>query len=52
MVIRKKKIRKKKKNETSEALTKVTEGNELHVAAIILKELAERNKRKKILERK
>jgi len=52
MVIRKKIIRKKKKNETSEALAKVTGGDELHVASIILKELAERNKRKKILEKK
>jgi hypothetical protein len=52
MVVRKKIIRKKKKNETSDALTKITGGNELEVASVILKELAERKKRNKILEKK
>ncbi len=49
MVGRKKIIRKKKRNETSEALAKVTGGKELEVASIIIKQLAERNRRKKML---
>jgi len=52
MIVKKRVIRKKKKNETTEALTKVTGGDELQVASIILKELAERKRRKKILEGK
>ena len=42
MAVRKKIIRKKKINETSEALTKITGGNELEVASVILQELAEK----------
>lgn len=52
MVVKKKIIRKKKKNETKEALAKITGGDELQIASIILKELAERKKRKKLLEKK
>ena len=49
MVVRKKIIRKKKLNETSEALDKFTDWKELEVASIIIKQLAERNRRKKML---
>ena len=42
----KKIIRKKKKNETEDALSKVMGTKELEVAAVILKELAERKERK------
>ena len=49
MVI-KKIIRKKKKNETEDALRKVMGSEELEIAAVILKELAERKKRKKKIE--
>ena len=43
-------IRKKKKNEAKEALAKASGGEELEIAAKILGELRERNKRKKIIE--
>ena len=42
MVIKKRILRKKKKNEASEALAKVSGSEELEMAATILKELAER----------
>ena len=48
----KKIIRKKKKNETEDALRKVMGSEELEIAAVILKELAERKKRKKKIENK
>ena len=51
MAVRKKIIRKKKPNETSEALAKVTDGKELEVASVIIKQLVERNRRKKMLEK-
>ena len=43
-------IKKKKKNEAKEALTKVSGGEELEIAANILGDLRERNKRKKIIK--
>tara|TARA_B100000575_G_scaffold52415_1_gene39194 strand:- start:237 stop:398 length:162 start_codon:yes stop_codon:yes gene_type:complete len=43
-------IKKKKKNEAKEALAKASGGEELEIAAKILGELRERNKRKKIIE--
>ena len=43
-------IKKKKKNEVKEALAKASGGEELEIAAKILGELRERNKRKKIIE--
>ena len=45
MVVRKI-IRKKKRNETEDALSKVMGTKELEMAAVILKELAERKERK------
>ena len=39
-------VRKKKKNEAQDALNKVMGGEELEIAAVILKELAERKDRK------
>ncbi len=51
MVI-KKIVRKKKKNETEDALNKVMGSKELEVAAMILKELAERKERKSKIENK
>lgn len=51
MVVRKV-IRKKKKNETKDALNKVMGGKELEIAAVILKELAERKKRKNKIKSK
>ena len=51
MVVRKI-IRKKKKNETEDALSKVMVTKELEVAAVILKELAERKERKSKIENK
>ena len=42
-------IKKKKKNEAKEALAKASGGEELEIAAKILGELRERNKRKSIL---
>lgn len=50
MGIRRKIIRKKKKNEASEALAKVSGVKELEIAANILKELAQRKKRKNKIE--
>ena len=52
MPIRKKIVKKKRKNEAKEALAKASGGEELEIAAKILGELRERNKRKKILEKK
>ena len=49
MVVRKF-VRKKKKNETEDALNKVMGSKELEIAAVILKELAERKKRKRKIE--
>ena len=43
-------IKKKKKNEAKEALAKAIGGEELEIAAKILGELRERNKRKRIIE--
>ena len=51
MVVRKI-IRKKKKNETEDALSKVMGTKELEVAAVILKELAERKERQSKIEDK
>ena len=44
-------IRKKKKNETEEALAKVSGAEELEMAATILRELAERENRKGKIEK-
>ena len=52
MPIKRKIVRKKRKNEAKEALAKARGGEELELAAKILSELRERNKRKKILEGK
>ena len=52
MVIKKRILRKKKKNEASEALAKVSGSEELEMAATILKELAERKKRKEKINTK
>ncbi len=52
MPIKRKIIRKKRKNEAKEALAKASGGEELEFAAKILNELRERNKRKKILDEK
>ena len=43
-------VRKKKKNEAQDALNKVMGGEELEIAAVILKEFAERKERKKKIE--
>ena len=51
MVVRKI-VRKKKKNETEDALNKVMGSKELEMAAVILKELAERKERKSKIENK
>ena len=51
MVVRKI-IRKKKKNETKDALNKVMGSEELEMAAVILKELAERKERNKEIQNK
>ena len=48
----KKIIKKKKRNEAKEALAKASGGEELEIAAKILGELRERNKRKKLIEDK
>ncbi len=48
----KKIIRKKRKNETEDALNKVMGSKELEMAAVILKELAERKERKSTIENK
>ena len=52
MTIKRRIIRKKKKNEASEALAKVSGVEELERAAIILKELAQRNQRKDEIKNK
>ena len=49
MPIRKRIVKVKRKNEAKEALAKASGGEELEIAAKILGELRERNKRKKIL---
>ena len=51
MVVRKI-VRKKKKNETKDALNKVMGSKELEMAAVILKELAERKERNKGIQNK
>jgi len=50
MVIKKRIVRKKRKNEAKEALVKASGGEELEMAMKILGELRQRNKRKKILK--
>ena len=52
MAIKKRVVRKKKKNEASEALAKISGSEELEMAATILKELAERKKRKEKINTK
>ena len=47
MVIKKKVVKKKRKNEARDVLKTITSGDELEMAAIILKELAERKERQK-----
>lgn len=52
MPIKRKIVKKKRKNEAKEALAKASGGEELELAAKILGELRERNRRKKVLEGK
>ena len=52
MPIKKKIIRKKRKNEAKEALLNASSGEELEIAVKILGELRQRNKQKKNLEDK
>jgi len=52
MAVKRRIIRKKKKNEASEALAKVSGVEELERAATILKELAQRNQRKEEIKDK
>lgn len=52
MPVKKKIIRKKRKNEAKEALLKASGGEELEIAVKILGELRQRNKQKKALEDK
>ena len=52
MTVKRRIIRKKKKNEASEALAKVSGVEELERATIILKELAQRNQRKEDIKDK
>ena len=52
MTVKRRIIRKKKKNEASEALAKVSGVEELEKATIILKELARRNQRKEDIKDK
>jgi len=52
MAVKRRIIRKKKKNEASEALAKVSGVEELERAATILKELAQRNQRKDQIKNK
>ena len=52
MTVKRRIIRKKKKNEASEALAKVSGVEELERATIILKELAQRNQRKEDIKNK
>ena len=51
MSIKRRVIRKKKRNEASEALAKVSGAEELEIAANILKELAQRKQRKGKIEK-
>ena len=51
MTIKRRFVRKKKKNETSEALAKVSGVEELEIAATILKELAQRKQIKGKIEK-
>ena len=51
MTIKRRVVRKKKKNEASEALAKVSGVEELEMAANILKELAQRKQRKGKIEK-
>ena len=51
MSIKRKVIRKKKRNEASEALAKVSGAEELEMAANILRELAQRKQRKGKIEK-
>ncbi|MBE28010.1 MAG: hypothetical protein CMB06_02735 [Euryarchaeota archaeon] len=52
MGIKKRIVRKKKKNEASEALAKISGVKELEMAATILKDLAERKERKEKIDNK
>ena len=52
MTVKRRIVRKKKKNEASEALAKVSGVEELERATIILKELAQRNQRKEYIKDK
>jgi len=52
MPIKRKIVKKKRVNEAKEALAKASGGEELELAAKILGELRERNKRKRVLENK
>jgi|TARA_B110000263_G_C15271618_1_gene493780 hypothetical protein len=52
MAVKKRIVRKKKKNEASEALAKISGIEELERATIILKELAKRNQRKENIKDK
>ena len=52
MAIKKRVVRKKKKNEASEALAKISGSEELEMAATILKELAERKNRNEKIDTK
>ena len=52
MPLKRRIVRKKKKNEASEALAKVSGVKELEIAADILKELADRKQRKENIESK
>jgi len=45
-------VRKKKENKAGEALSKIKGGKELEIAAVILKELAQRKQRKNDIENK
>ena len=50
--MRRKIIKKKRDNEASEALSKLKGGKELEIAEVILKELAQRKKRKNEIKNK
>ena len=52
MPIRKKIVKKKRKNEAKEALAKASGGEELEIAAKILGELRERKKKKNIRKKR
>ena len=52
MAVKKRIVRKKKQNEASEALAKISGIEELERATIILKELAKRNQRKENIKDK